>query len=349
MFRFLHSEYLHALYAIPVLIFLFWVYMRNQKRLLNKFAGQKLHSIVYADRSPYKPYIKFVTMMAAFALLILALAKPQMGTRVEEVKQKGIDVYILLDVSSSMEAEDIKPNRLEKAKNEISNLIRKLKGDRIGLVVFAGEAYVQIPLTTDYSAANLFLAATDTRSVPQAGTAIASAINLAAKSFDFNATTKKVIVVITDGEDHEGDVSSAVKDAVGKGIQLYAIGLGSPEGVPIPLYNEKHAQAGFKMDKDGKPVLTKLDETVLKEIALDGNGKFYRGSNYNDELDMIYKDLSSIEKNEYGSQRVTNYEDKFYYFLFPAVFLLIIEFFIPEKKSRFLAKLARKLNINQSV
>lgn len=348
MFRFVHSEYLSALYAIPVLIVLFWFFIRNQKKILNKFANNKLHSIVFEDKSSYKPYIKFGILMLVFSLLILALANPQIGTRVEEVKQKGIDVYILLDVSLSMQAEDIKPNRLEKAKNEISNLIRKLKGDRIGLVIFSGEAYIQFPLTTDYSAANLFLNAVDSKSVPQAGTAIAAAINLAAKSFDMSATTKKVIVVITDGEDHEGDVTTAVKDAVGKGMMLYAIGLGSPEGVPIPVYNERHQAVGFKTDKEGQTVLTKLDEVVLKDIASGGNGKYYRGSNYNDELDMIYKDLSNIEKNEYGSQQVTNYEDRFYYFLFPAVILLIFEFFIPERKSLLFTRLAKKLKINQN-
>jgi Ca-activated chloride channel homolog len=348
MFRFVHSEYLHALYAIPVCIVLFWLYQKNQKRLLSKFSNWKLRSVVFEDKSSYKPFIKFGILMLVFALLIMALANPQIGTRVEEVKQKGIDVYILLDVSLSMKAEDIKPNRLEKAKNEISNLIRKLKGDRMGLVVFSGDAYIQFPLTTDYSAANLFLSAADEKTVPEAGTAIAAAINLAAKSFDYTATTKKVIVVITDGEDHEGDVTSAVKDAVGKGVMLYAIGLGSPDGVPIPIYNGNQP-AGYKTDKDGKTVLTKLDESILKEIATNGNGKYYRGSNYDDELDLIYKDLSSIEKNEYGSQRVTNYESRFYYFLFPAVFLLIIEFFIPEKKSRLFTKLARKLKIDKNV
>jgi len=252
MFRFVHSEYLNALYALPLLIAAYWFYLGYQKKLLNKFAGKPVQGVVFADRSGYKPFIKFSILMAAFALLILALANPQIGTRVEEVKQKGIDVYILLDVSLSMQAEDIKPNRLEKAKNEISNLIKKLKGDRIGLVVFAGDAYIQFPLTTDYAAANLFLSAVDCKSVPQAGTAIAAAINLAAKSFDMTATTKKVIVTITDGEDHEGDVTTAVKDAVGKGMMLYAIGLGSPEGTPIPVYNEKQQPVGFKTDKTGR-------------------------------------------------------------------------------------------------
>lgn len=286
--------------------------------------------------------IRFGFVVIGIALLILALARPQIGNRVEEVKQIGIDVYILLDVSASMQAEDIKPSRLEKAKNEIAMLIKKLQGDRIGLIIFAGDAYVQFPLTTDYSAANLFLSTVDVNSIPQQGTAIASAISLASKSFDAKSATKKVMVIITDGEDHEGDIDSAVKDATDKDIMIYTIGMGSPSGAPIPVFDGNNNQVGFKQDENGNTVLTKLDETTLQQIASKGGGKYYLSSSYQNELDMIYKDLSSLEKTEYGSKRITDYDDKYFYFLIPALLFLVIELFLTDRKSKFLMQILKR-------
>jgi len=243
-----------------------------------------------------------------------------------------------------MQAEDIKPNRLEKAKYQISNLIQKLRGDRIGLIIFSGEAYIQFPLTTDYSAANLFLSAVDFNSVPQPGTAIALAINMAVQSFD-SATTDKAIIIITDGEDHEGDIDKAVGEANDKEIKIYTIGLGSPDGVPIPVYDNRGNEVGYKQDNSGQIVLTKLNESILKKIANDGNGKYYRGNNYEDYLDKIYNDLSTLEQAEFGVKKVTDYEDRFYYFLLPAILLLIVELFVTDKRSPFFARLNRKLGI----
>lgn len=347
MFRFANPEYLIALWAIPVLIVFFWYTTINRKKLLEKFANKNLHKIIISSFSGYKNILKFSLVIIAHSLLIIAAANPQVGTKMTEVKQTGIDVFILLDVSYSMMAEDIKPNRLEKAKFQISNLIQKLRGDRIGLVIFSGEAYIQIPLTTDYSAANLFLSAVDVNSVPQPGTAIASAINLAAKSFD-TLSTEKVIVIISDGEDHEGDLNTAIKNTDEKGIKIYTIGLGSPDGAPIPVFDPRGRTMGFKKDKEGNTVLTKLNEQILKEIASDGNGKYFRGTNYEDYLDRIYKELSELEQTEYGVKKVTDYEDRFYYFLFPAIILLILEFFISDRQSQFFTRLSKKLGLEQN-
>jgi len=329
------------------MIVVFWLLSRKRKKILESFADKKLHSIILPSFSGFKDWIKFGILSFAILLLIVAAANPQIGTKIEEVKQAGIDVYICLDVSLSMQAQDIKPSRLEKAKYEISNLIKKLRGDRIGLIVYAGAAYVQFPLTTDYSAANLFLNAVDVTSVPQPGTAIASALNLAVKSFETKMNTEKVIVVITDGEDHEGDINQAVNDAVAKGIKIYTIGLGSPDGVPIPVYNDAGQQAGFKQDNQGNTVLTKLDEKTLKDIANTGGGKYFRGANNQDELDLIYKELSSLQKTEYGVKKVTDYEDRFYYFLIPAILFLLVEFFMSERKSPLFSKLNKKLGIDK--
>lgn len=346
MFRFENPEYLNLLWLIAALIpLVFWLNKRKQK-LLNTFADSSLHKFIIPDHSKLKLNFKFILILLSFTLLVLAAANPQVGTKLQEIKQTGIDVFICLDVSNSMSAEDIKPNRLEKAKYQISNLIQKLRGDRIGLIIFAGQAYIQFPLTTDYSAANLFLNAVDFNSVPQQGTAIASAINLATQSFD-TASTQKAIIIITDGEDHEGDIESAVENAVEKGIKIFTIGLGSPDGVPMPIYDERGNLRGFRTDRDGKTILTKLNETILKQIASKGDGNYYRGNNYEDYLDRIYSELSELEKSEFGTKKVTDYESRYYYLLIPAIILLIIEFFISERKSPFFVRLNKKLGLEE--
>jgi len=329
---------------LPVLVVLLWYLGMNRKKLLQIFADKELHKTLFPSDSNIKHWTKFALILLALTCLVFAAANPQVGTKMQEVKQTGIDVFILLDVSNSMMAEDIKPNRLEKAKYQISNLINKLRGDRIGLIIFAGQAYIQIPLTTDYSAANLFLSAVDVNSVPTQGTAIASAINLATASFD-TLSTQKVIIAITDGEDHEGDVQKAVENAKEREIKIYAIGLGSQAGVPIPVYNNRSQLVGFKKDRDGNTVLTKLDEDVLKRIAIEGNGKYFRGTNYEDHLDKIYSELSELEQTEFGVKKVTDYEDRFYYFLIPALILLVLEFFVSEKKSPLYARINKKLGL----
>ncbi len=345
MFRFANPEYLYTLYIIPVIVVLYWFYRKNRSKLLEKFSEKKLHSILFPSSSGWKNTVKFSLVITSLLFLIIAAANPQVGTKMQEVKQTGIDVFICLDVSLSMQAEDIKPNRLEKAKFQIANLINRLHGDRIGLVIFSGEAYVQIPLTTDYSAANLFLSAVDFNSVPQAGTAIASAITLALKSFDKKTPTEKVIIIITDGEDHEGDINSAVTEANNEGVKIFTIGLGSTDGSPIPVYNARGEQIGFKKDNQGNVVLTKLDEETLKQIASSANGEYYRGSNYEDHLDKIYGKLSELEKTEFGVKKVTDYEARFYYFLAPAIILLLLEFFLSERKTRWFNNILLRLGI----
>jgi len=338
MLRFAEPDYLYLLISIPLFVLLYWYVIRKEKKYLWTFAGDKLHKVLFPDRSLVKSWIKFILILTALLFAILGLANPQIGTKIEEVKQQGIDVYIVLDVSLSMVAEDIKPSRLDKAKNSISRLIQKLRGDRIGLIIFSGDAYIQIPLTSDYSAADLFLNAVDVSSVPQPGTAIASALNLARTSFKKDEQTKKAIIIITDGEDHEGDIESAVKDAVSEGIQIYTIGMGSTSGVPIPVYNQSGIRVDYKKDRSGSIVLTKLDEETLKTIASDGNGKYYRSTTTSEELGEIYDDLSKLEQTEYGSTRVTDYEDRFYYLLIPVIFLLFWEIFIPSGRSKFMRR-----------
>ncbi len=346
MFRFAHSEYLYALYLVPIIIVLIWFSIRKQNELLNKFANSKLHKVLFPLRSTAKIFFKNGLIVLSIILLIFALANPQIGSKIEEVKQVGIDVYILLDVSLSMKAEDIKPSRLEKAKHEISKLIQRLKGDRIGLIVFSGKAFIQFPLTTDYSAANLFLSAVSVKSVPQPGTAIGPAVKLSLNSFKKDEETQKAIVIITDGEDHEGDLDGVIEEANNLGVKVYAIGLGSPQGVPIPVYNKAGRQTGYKKDRNGNVVLTKLDEATLEDITTKGNGEYYRGSNNDDELEMIYDDLANLEGSEFGATKVTEYEDRYYYFLIPAILILLLEVFIKERKSKFFSRFEKEATLN---
>jgi Ca-activated chloride channel family protein len=346
MFRFENPDYLLLLWLIPVFIVLFFFVIRKKKILLSRFADSNLHLILSPDYSIKKEYFKFVVQMIVFALLVLAFANPQVGTKLQEVKQTGIDVFLCLDVSYSMSAEDIKPNRLEKAKYQISRLIQRLRGDRIGLVVFAGNAYIQFPLTIDYSAANLFLSAIDFGIIPQPGTAIASAIEMSVESFD-TASTKKAIVIITDGEDHEGDIDRAIELAKEKQIKIYTIGLGSPEGAPMPVFDSQGNRIGYKTDYEGNTILTKLNEAVLQEIAEKSGGEYYRGNNYEDHLQKIYEDLSQLEKTEFGTKRISDYETRYYYFLIPAIVLMIFEIFINDKKSKLFKVLNQKLGFEK--
>ncbi|HXX62276.1 MAG TPA: VWA domain-containing protein [Bacteroidota bacterium] len=338
MIRFLHSEYLYALAIIPAMILAFWLFGRMRTRARARFGREGILTRIAEDASPSKRMWKLIVLLMALALLLVGLADPQIGTRMEDVKQEGVDIFIALDVSLSMKAEDIKPNRLEKAKFEIRNLIAKLAGDRVGLIVFAGDAFVQFPLTTDYSAANLFLDIIDVDAVPDPGTDIGAAIERAMDSFDFSETTTKVLVIITDGENNEGDVFDAAQDAAKKGVLIYTIGLGSPAGAPIPIYNAAGQASDFKRDHSGTIVLSKLDEAGLERIASIGGGKYFRGTNAQDELDEIYKTINALQKKEFGVKQFTDFEDRFQFFLAPALALLLLELLLTENKVRWLAK-----------
>jgi Ca-activated chloride channel homolog len=338
MIRFAHPEYLIALGLLPMLMVLFWWSMRMRKRGLRLFGNPALLSQLMPQASGRKPLIKSACIVLAFGLVVLGLANPQIGTRMEEVHRQGVDVMICLDVSASMKCEDIKPNRLESAKQEITRLLDKLQNDRIGLAVFAGESYLQLPLTTDYSAARLILASVDENSVAVPGTAIGSAIRLAMKSFIAGEQKHKAIVLITDGENHEDDAIAAAKDANKEGVVVHAIGMGSPDGGPIPVY-QNDAVTGFRKDADGTTVVTKLDEQALRQIAEAGGGTFVRATSRQDDLDAVFKQIQGMEKKELGGKIFTDYEDRFQIVLAAGLLLLVAEYFITERKNKWLAKL----------
>ena len=270
--------------------------------------------------------------------LLLGLANLQLGTKVEEVKREGVDLMIALDVSNSMLAEDLSPNRLERAKRAIYQLIENLHNDRLGIIVFAGQSYVQLPITTDYSSAKLFLETIGTDIVPTQGTAIGSAIDLAMESFDFENGTSKSIIVITDGENHEDDAQAAAKNAAEKKVSVHTIGMGSAQGSPIPIYKNGN-RVGFRTDNTGNSIVTKLDENMLKEIASAGNGSYVRATNANAGLKIIMDEIGKMQKKEFGSKSIKDYEDRFQLFLIAALILIVLEYFIPNRKSSKLDKI----------
>lgn len=330
--RFEHPEYLYGLLIIPILIAIYITIRIINKRQFSKFADSKFIEFLTPLASKSRSNIKFILFSLAISFGILASANLQSGSKMEEVKREGIDLFFCIDISNSMNAEDIAPNRLERSKQAINNIINKLNGDRIGIIVFAGNAYVQLPITTDYSAAKMFLSTINTDLIPTQGTEIGSAINLAVKSFGVNEHNK-AIVVISDGEDHEnGGAIKAVQEAAKSGIKVYTIGMGLEDGAPIPVYNKYGKRTGYKKDKSGNIVITKLDDNMLRQIAEVGNGLYRRASNSNVGLDEIFEEINKSDKAEIESKVFSDYEDQFQWFLGAAIIFLIIELLISSGK-----------------
>jgi len=332
LYRFEHNIYLWALLAVIPLIVIVFIFVQNWKRrkLLN-FGSQLVVKRLMPNVSKTLPIVKFGLYTMAIVSLLIGLANLQFGTKLEEVKREGIDLMICLDVSNSMLAEDLSPNRLERSKRAIYQLIEKLHNDRLGIIVFAGQAYVQLPITTDYSSAKLFLETIGTDIVPTQGTSIGSAINLAMESFDFENGTSKSIIVITDGENHEDDAMNAAVEASDKGVIVNTIGMGSEKGGPIPVY-KNGAQVDFRKDNAGNTVVTKLNEQMLKDIATAGNGSYVRASNAKGGLDKIMNEIDKMEKKEFGSKSFKDYEDRFQIFLIIALLLIVLEYFISNRR-----------------
>ncbi|QJD95277.1 VWA domain-containing protein [Mucilaginibacter robiniae] len=340
MLRFAHPAVLWALVLIPVLALLFLIVTRWKQKAIGRLGNKPIVRQMMPEVSFSRPWLKFGLFIAALTLLIIGMADPQMGSKTEEVKRRGADLMILLDVSNSMLAEDMAPNRLENAKRAIAQLIDNLnENDRIGLIVFAGQAYVQMPVTTDYSAAKLFLNTINTGIVPVQGTAIGSAIDLGMKSFDFKDGTGKAMIIITDGENHEDDAVAAAKAAHSKEVMVNVIGMGSQQGAPIPMYDARGQKAGYHLDNDGKTVISKMDENACKEIAIAGGGVYTRATNANSGLDMVMNQVAKVQRKLYGSKLYKDFEDRFQFFLGIALVLLAAEFFISNRKSKRLSRI----------
>ena len=334
MLRYEHIEYLNFLFGIPLLILAILLYSRWKRKALALFGDSKLVTELIHSFSKGRTQIKNILTVLIFILLIIGIANPQVGTKMEEVKREGVDLMIAIDLSNSMMAEDIKPNRLERAKQAISRLIDKLEGDRIGLIVFAGEAYVQLPITTDYSAAKLFLSTVNTNIVPTQGTEIAKAIDLSIESFDMENAQNKAIIIITDGENHDEKAIESAEKANKLGIFVHTLGMGLSKGGPIPIYNKYGNRTGYRKDKEGNTVVSKLNENLLMQIANTGKGTYVRANNSKAGLSSLFAEINKMEKKEIGTMIFTEYKDRFQLFIGLALLLLITDLILLGRKNK---------------
>jgi len=338
LFRFEHSGYFYALLLIPVFTAIFIWMLLWRKKALTRFGEWSLMQRLLPAISTNRIILKFVIVMLAYLFLVIAMANPQIGSKLVEGERKGIDIMVALDVSNSMLAQDIKPNRLVRSKQAISKLIDKLGNDRIGIIVFAGNAYVQLPITSDHSAAKMFLSTLSTKIVPTQGTAIGEAIELAAKSFD-DETHSRAIIIITDGENHEDDAVEMAGSVTEKGIKVYTIGMGLPDGTPIPEYDKYNRQTGYKKDRQGNTVVTRLNEKMLRDIAFTGKGIYVRANNTQAGLSKVFEEINKLEKTEFESKIFSDYESRFQYFIALSLLFLLLDILIFERKNKWLSKI----------
>lgn len=335
MFRFGSPEYLFALVIIPILIILYIIFRVKRKKALKEFGNIEILNPLMPNASTSRPNWKFSILLLAITFVIIGIARPQFGAKLQKIKRNGVEIIIALDVSNSMMAEDIQPNRLERAKRAISRLTERLDNDKIGLIVFAGDAYTQVPITTDYTSAKLFLSSINTSIVPKQGTSIGAAIDLGMSSFTPETESSKAIIIITDGENHEDDAVEMAKLAQENDIIVHTIGMGLPHGGPIPIINA-NGQKDFRKDKNGEVVVTKLDEKMLQEIAVMGGGKYVRANNTEVGINAIFDEINKMEKTELESRVYSDYNDQFYYFILVAIALLLIDFMLLERKNKLL-------------
>mgnify|MGYP006424840121 FL=1 len=315
---------------LPLVFFMVWG-MKKKKQLTLKFCGNPLLSKLVHPGVEKRHRSKTIFVVLAILFHLLALTRPRWGYHWEELHQRGVDIIVALDVSSSMLAEDIKPNRLERAKRKISDLLDMMEGDRIGLVAFAGTSFVQCPLTLDYGAARIFLSAIDTQLIPTQGTAIGNAIKSSVKAFRTQEKKSKALILITDGEDQTGKALSSAKSAGDQGVKIYTIGIGGDIGAPLP---NPSGAGGFRKNEQGQVILSKLDETTLQEIALKTGGSYVRSVTGDIDLKTIYKDQikKHIEKKELKSERRKIWQERFQWFIFIALIFLIAETCLSEKR-----------------
>ena len=338
MFRFGNINNLYFLIAIPVLLILLIFVIYRKRKDLNRFGDREIIAQLMPEASSGRPVIKYVIQILAVIALIIGIARPQFGSKLREVKREGVEIIIALDVSNSMMAEDIQPNRLERAKQAIAKLVDQMVNDKIGLIVFAGNAYIQMPITTDYVSAKMFLSTISPEIVPVQGTAIGSAIELGTKSFTPMAESSKALIVITDGENHEDDAVQAAQLAAEKSIKVHTIGIGLPEGAPIPVTNPS-GQKTYLKDRDGNIVVSKLNERMLQQIATAGNGVYIRSTDTRLGLNTVFDEINKMEKQEMDVRIYSDYDERFQYAFGLALILLLADLFILERKNRWLSKI----------
>ncbi len=341
MIRFEHIEYLWLLLPLA-LLGLLWGYMTwRADRRLARWADRQMFGRLIPDKSSWRPAVKMALSLSAVALLIVAVANPQFGTRLEKTKQSGSDIAICLDLSNSMMAEDLQPNRLERGKRVVSNLLSTLGGDRVSLVAFAGESFIQMPLTGDYGATKLFLDDMSCDMISSQGTAIGDAINKAMSTLGYGDPDRpweknkgRAIIVISDGENHEDDAVDAARAAAREGVRVCTIGMGLPDGAPIPEYDHRNRKSTYKRERSGSIVMTHLNESMLQQIANAGDGVYVRASSASGGLGEIVNLINNLEKEDYGEAQVSAFESRYQYPLVAALICLLAELVLFERSNR---------------
>ncbi|WP_425234962.1 vWA domain-containing protein [Ulvibacterium sp.] len=331
--------YFYLLFIIPVMIVLFLMLQFWKKRTQKKFADLSLLKRLTPEKSDFKSYLKLLLFTFGISFLALGLVNPKIGSKLETVKREGVDIVFAVDVSKSMLAEDIAPNRLEKSKRLVSEIINQLASDRIGIIAYAGQAFPQLPITTDYGAAKMFLQNMNTDMLTSQGTAINEAIELATTYYDDDEQTNRVLFIISDGEDHsENSTLEAVEEAVEEGIRIFTIGVGKDKGAPIPL-KRKGVVESLKKDAQGEVVITKLNEEILEEISDEGNGEYINGSNTEEAVEFIREQLNQMDKTEFEAKQFAEFKDQFQWFLGAGLLFLFLDIFVLDRKTRWLKKL----------
>lgn len=329
MFRFEEPNFLYLLFLVPLLLLGYLYSNFRKRRNLRIFGDPQLMAQLMPEVSKYRPDVKFALLLTAIAFFSLLLARPQFGSKLETVKRQGVEVMIALDISNSMLAQDVQPSRLEKAKRLISKLVDGMENDKIGMVVFAGDAFTQLPITSDYISAKMFLSSINPSLIAKQGTAIGAAINLAARSFTPQEGVGRSIVLITDGENHEGGALEAAKAAAEKGIQVNVLGIGMPEGGPIPIEGTND----FRRDREGNVVITRLNEEMCQQIAQAGNGIYVRVDNSNSAQKAIEKEINKLAKSDIESKVYSEYNEQFQSVAWIIFLLLLVEMLILERKN----------------
>ena len=329
MFRFGEPLYLYLLIILPVLaVFYFYSNYRRRKRL-RQYGDLQLLKELMPEVSKYRPDVKFWLTLSALAMIIFMMARPQFGSKMETVKRQGIETVVALDISNSMLAEDVTPSRLEKSKKLISRLVEKFNNDKVAMIVFAGEAFTQLPITSDYISAKMFLESISPSLIATQGTDVAGAIDLAMKSFTPNEGVGRAIVLITDGENHEGGAIEAAQAAVEKGVRVFVLGIGSPEGSPIPVEGSNE----FRRDKDGNVIVTRLNEQMCQEIAKAGGGIYVRVDNTNNAEKALNAEINKLAKADVETQVYTEFDEQFQVLAWLALLLLAVELMILNRKN----------------
>lgn len=329
MFRFADPAYLYALIILPFLVAFYFYSNYRRRKNIRKYGDPDLMKSLMPEVSKYRPNVKFWMVLCALGLIVLMVARPQFGSKMETVKRSGVETVIALDISNSMLAQDVAPSRLEKSKKLISKMVDEFTNDKVGLIVFAGDAFTQLPITSDYISAKIFLESISPSLITSQGTNIGEAIRLAMKSFTPQEEVGRAIIVITDGENHEGGAVEAAQEAASKGMQVYVLGVGSPDGSPIPVEGSND----FRKDREGNTIVTHLNEGMCKEIAQAGNGAYIRVDNSNSAQKVLQKEIDKLAKKDVESTVYTEFDEQFQAIAWVVFFLLLAEMLLLEKKN----------------